>query len=857
MGHTKAIQQEQPTPSPAAVEPDPALSEGETIALPADHRSSPTDGIRRRAMVKLAVALAVAVAAPAVAAAWDFGTWPLAAVAIVDLLALAGVVWVLFLRAGTGFGIGRGAMLAQSFDFAPAGLIIVNRQDQLIYANASYRRLVGAPADGPVPTLAEAVGADRAARDCLAEMTRAVRPGRLLRKILPFQRTGGDHWFSVAAIGIADDDELTAFYVDDATQFRRAERALKIAEVRLAEFVDAGPFGYCQADAAGRVRYVNSTLAGWLGDDRDRLSDGGMVLGDLLIWRDADAAVAARVLATGAPRDGLAELKRRDGKGFAVRARQTVARGDDGRVQRIAVALSDGRREDEMAAALRKAEDGFRRFFDYAPVGVVTLDEASLVSHANLAFMAMTEVPGGGTGQVWQTLFDADDHDEIADLLRRAAMGTTGIPPVEVRLTGERERVAQLFATRLEDEAGGTQLLLHLIDTTEQKDLELKFAQSQKMQAVGQLAGGVAHDFNNLLTAMIGFCDLLLLRHPAGDPSFSDIMHVKQNANRAANLVRQLLAFSRQQTLRPKVLVVTDVLAELTSLLRRLIGENIELKIVHGTDLGPVKVDQGQFEQVIINLAVNARDSMTGGGALTISTGNITTRQATLLGHELMPSGEYVRIEVADTGCGIPKENIGNIYEPFFTTKEVGAGTGLGLSTVYGIIKQTGGNIFVQSEVGKGSTFQIYLPRHIETSSDARSEDAAGAPEALDLTGKGTILLVEDEAAVRMFAARALFNKGYTVLEAESGEAALEVMRAHDGRIELMISDVVMPNMDGPTLAQHARVERPDMKIIFISGYAEDAFRRNMDREAKEIDFLPKPFSLKQLAGKVKDVLAA
>ena len=737
-----------------------------------------------------------------------------------------------------------------------SSLLIVNRQDQLVYANASYRRLVEAPASGPVPTLAEVVGPDPAASTRLAQMIRAVRPGHLLRQVLPVHRDGGDRWISVAATGIVGDDELMALYVSDATDLHHTELAIQSAQVKLAEFVDAGPFGYCLADSGGRIEYVNSTLAGWLGDDPDRLSTGAVLLGDLLVWRDADAAQAARALSTGAPRDGMVELQRRDGTSFVVRVRQTTVRGDDGEVQRFAVAVEDGRREDEMAAALRKAEDGFRRYFDHAPVGVVTLDEAGLVSHANVAFTAMTEVPGGGVGEGWQPLFDADDRDEVADLLQRAARGAISIPPVEVRLTGPRERVAQLFATRLEDEAGSPQLLLHLIDTTEQKDLELKFAQSQKMQAVGQLAGGVAHDFNNLLTAMIGFCDLLLLRHPAGDPSFSDIMHVKQNANRAANLVRQLLAFSRQQTLRPKVLVVTDVLAELTNLLRRLIGENIELKIVHGTDLGPVKVDQGQFEQVIINLAVNARDSMIGGGSLTISTTNITTRQATLLGHDLMPSGEYVLIEVADTGCGIPKENIGNIYEPFFTTKEVGAGTGLGLSTVYGIIKQTGGNIFVESEVGKGSKFQIYLPRHMETASDTPAEDAAASRDALDLTGKGTILLVEDEAAVRMFAARALFNKGYTVLEAESGEAALEVMRAHDGRIELMISDVVMPNMDGPTLVQHARVERPDMKIIFISGYAEDAFRRNMDREAKEIDFLPKPFSLKQLAGKVKDVLA-
>src|SRR5471030_2534137 len=230
-------------------------------------------------------------------------------------------------------------------------------------------------------------------------------------------------------------------------------------------------------------------------------------------------------------------------------------------------------------------------------------------------------------------------------------------------------------------------LILHFIDTTEQKNLEIQFAQSQKMQAVGQLAGGVAHDFNNLLTAMIGFCDLLLLRFRPGDPSFADIMQIKQNANRAANLVRQLLAFSRQQTLQPRILNITDVLAELSHLLRRLIGENIELKMVHGRDLGLVKVDQGQLEQVIINLVVNGRDAMLSGGALTIRTSNVKNAFPLRRGHEVMPAGDYVLVEVTDSGIGIPKENLERIFKPFFSTKEIGSGTGLGLSTVYGIVR--------------------------------------------------------------------------------------------------------------------------------------------------------------------------
>ena len=289
-------------------------------------------------------------------------------------------------------------------------------------------------------------------------------------------------------------------------------------------------------------------------------------------------------------------------------------------------------------------------------------------------------------------------------------------------------------------------------------EIELQFAQAQKMQAVSQLAGGIAHNFNNLLTAIIGFCDLLLMRHQAGDHTFSDIMQIKQNVNRAANLVRQMLAFSSQQTLKPEVLSVTDILADLTNLLRRLIGETIEMKMIHGRDVTYIKADQGQFEQVIINLAVNARDAMKGGGTLTIRTSNVTQTESVRMGHDLLPPGDYVLIEVNDTGMGIPKEHVGKIFEPFCTTKEGGVGTGLGLSTIYGIVKQFGGYVFVDSEPGQGASFNIFLPQHAAAESQKVVTERAGESKmTVDLTGHGTILLVEDEDkdAVRMFGARA------------------------------------------------------------------------------------------------------
>jgi two-component system cell cycle sensor histidine kinase/response regulator CckA len=329
-------------------------------------------------------------------------------------------------------------------------------------------------------------------------------------------------------------------------------------------------------------------------------------------------------------------------------------------------------------------------------------------------------------------------------------------------------------------------------------------------------------------------------------------MQVKQNANRAASLVRQLLAFSRQQTLQPRVIDIGEVLGELSHLLNRLLGENVDLKLSHGRDLGPVKVDPGQLEQVIINLAVNARDAMPGGGTLRIQTGNVELEESIGRDAEVIPPGSYVQIEVTDTGAGIPPEILGRIYEPFFSTKDVGSGTGLGLSTVYGIVKQTGGFILVDSTVGVGTSFRIYLPRHhgeVPAAPTPAEEPAVG-----DLTGAGIILLVEDEAPVRMFTARALRNKGYTVIEARSGDMALELIAEAKETIDLVITDVMMPRMDGPTLVGHIRRKLPTIKVIFISGYAEDTFGKRLG-SGEGLHFLPKPYSLKDLAAAVKEIM--
>ena len=494
------------------------------------------------------------------------------------------------------------------------------------------------------------------------------------------------------------------------------------------------------------------------------------------------------------------------------------------------------------------------QLFEELPVGVVRLDPDGAISAYNRAFADMVE-GGSLKGRDFLGLVNAEERPLVAASLD-SAEPMRAQRPVEAPLADKR-RIMSIHVGGLPGMADpqGRERLLHIVDVTAFKELESQIAQSRKMQAVGQLAGGIAHDFNNLLTAMIGFCDLLLQRHRAGDHSFADIMQIKQNANRAASLVRQLLAFSRQQTLRPKILDVTDTLAELSHLLRRLIGRGVVLKMIHGRDLGLVCVDQSQFEQVIINLAVNARDAMEQGGTLTIQTRNITVSRPVNFSLETMPPGDYVMIEVIDSGSGIPEEVLARIFEPFFTTKPVGMGTGLGLSTVYGIVRQTGGFVGVDSKVGDGTTFTIYLPRFAGQRSDEPATEEADSSSA-ETPGSGTILLVEDEDPVRLFTARALRNKGYRVVEAKSGEAALQLLQEFADAVDLMITDAVMPGLDGPALVKLVREQRPGTRFICISGHTDDALRERIN-QAGDISFLPKPFSLKQLVLRVKEVMSS
>ena len=403
-------------------------------------------------------------------------------------------------------------------------------------------------------------------------------------------------------------------------------------------------------------------------------------------------------------------------------------------------------------------------------------------------------------------------------------------------------------------EKGEDLLIAVLTDATELKTLEAQFVQSQKMQAIGQLAGGVAHDFNNLLTAISGHCDLLLLRHDQGDQDYGDLVQINQNANRAAALVTQLLAFSRKQTLMPEVLDLRETLSDLTHLLNRLVGEKVTLTLSHDPVLRAIRADKRQLEQVLLNLVVNARDAMPQGGDIRIDTEILLQREPLERDRATVPPGEYVTVRVSDNGTGIAPDKLSKIFEPFYTTKRTGEGTGLGLSTAYGIVKQSGGFIFVDSTLGDGTTFTLYLPAY-----DAVTQGAEAEPPPVKAKpagrGDGVVLLVEDEAPVRAFASRALRLRGYTVLEAESAEDALRTLDDPDLKVDIFVTDVVMPGMDGPTWVRKALETRPDVRVVFVSGYAEDAFG-DYGHPVPNSVFLPKPFSLSQLTDTVHQQLA-
>ena len=825
----------------------------------------------------LLLSLFLAIAAIALALMTQDSAEPL----VLIILAFLAVVGVFALFAGAvgilhfGDRVNSNDLTKSYADYLSEGLMITSPDGEIHYANEAYFHLLDADPSAKAPSIEQAFVGTASVSDNVFRLSRAALRGEpwveefcvpaSLAAVTQGTTKNPNRWFRISVNRLPEDipnspaGAQTVWRVAEITNERlhQEETFNKLQEA--IEVLDHAPAGFFSADETGALTYMNVTLSQWLGLDLADISSGKLSISDIVPGDSADLLLRSTSYIGNIPQDLEIDLISSNGKTIPVRLlHQAVGgAGQSTQIRSLVLNRSQGSESEEN---VRAAEVRFARFFHSAPIAIATVDEHGRIGSTNGAFARMFN---SGTGlQVVQgiSIFDLvgqDDREELALNLANANEGQIVKTPVEITLGVDGERNGKLYVSPIDRASDDKEAaILYAIDTTEQKALEVQIGQSQKMQAVGQLAGGIAHDFNNVLTAIIGFSDLLLGNHRPTDPAFKDIMNIKQNANRAASLVRQLLAFSRQQTLRPEVLSMTDVISDLSILLSRLLGEKVKLKVNHGRDLWFVQADQTQFQQVIVNLCVNARDAMPEGGLLTVNTSNLSEREIRNINNSHIVPGEYVLLEVKDTGTGMTEEVMEKIFDPFFSTKEVGKGTGLGLSTVYGIVKQTGGYIFPESEVGKGTIFRIYLPRHaVDVEEEVAVEKVEKREKPKDLTGSGSVLLVEDEEAVRSFAARALVARGYNVLEAGSGVEALEVMNENNGHVDLVVSDVVMPEMDGPTLLTELRKTNPDLKIIFISGYAEEAFNKNLD-EGEQFAFLPKPFSLKQLAAKVKDALA-
>src|SRR6478735_3709112 len=714
---------------------------------------------------------------------------------VLALLAMVGLFNLFAFAAGIIRFTDRAAddpVMGRIADHAYDGLAVTDPKGHVVYSNAAYLALTGAATAQDVRPIERVFIGNPDVSEAVFRLLKAAREGKRQQEEVRIAGQDGAHgrWLRMRVRPLGQnrrEAKYAVWSVADITRDRERQEDVFQELQHAIEYLDHAPCGFFSVNPAGDMVYVNATLANWLDYDLAEIGSGGLKLTDIV------SGDGAALLTSIAPIPGEVktevfdiDLRMRGGRTVPVRLYHKLAFGADG-APGASRTLVISRARDERSDPQRAAEVRFMRFFDHTPMAIATVDRSGTVVRANARFAKLAQgldPDGAASKSIFRTVNARDRHLLIA-AINQAAEGQGDIPPVEAMLEGARERWGQFFVTAVEEDERETEAaIVYMLETTERRALENQINQSQKMEMVGQLAGGIAHDFNNVLSAIMMANDFLLNAHKPTDPSFQDIMQIKQNATRAATLVRQLLAFSRRQTLRPQVLDLGDALSDLTMLLRRLIGEKVKLDLVHGRDLWPVKVDVSQFEQVIVNLAVNARDAMPNGGKLTVRTANVSTQDAERLSYKGMPAADYVRIEVADSGTGIPSDIVDKIFEPFFSTKEVGKGTGLGLSTVYGIVKQTGGFVYVDSVPGEGTSFRIFLPRHrpeLDAQPEAQavggaSKDAAIAPPKPrpDLTGQGTILLVADDDGLRSLNARGLRSRGYSVIEAANGIEAME-----------------------------------------------------------------------------------
>lgn len=779
--------------------------------------------------------------------------------------------------------------LARAFlNSHPDGTLITDDKGRIVYANAAYGALTGARKATEVQTLETLLSRHRESNEALYRLVNGLREGRegreefrLLRAVGPGSSAGA-HWYRLKARQLKPEEgggkPLQIWQITDITAEREdQERFFKELQNAI-DYLDHAPSGFFSAGRKGEIFYLNATLAEWLGLDLTKFMPGSMNIGDLVAGEGL--ALIQSVQAEPGLKKTVTldlDLRKSNGQSLPVQIIHRVTSMRDGAPGESRTIVLTRDKDGENGQSASAAAMRFTRFFNNTPMAIASVDGNGKILRTNAPFLKLfsniVSRDDLERGALLETIVQDSDRPQLAAALAAAKDRQGDIPPIDSRTPTDDARFFRFYVNAVidqSDEAPEEAAIVYAVEVTEQKALEAQMAQTQKMNAVGTLAGGIAHDFNNVLTAILLSSDHLLLQARPADASFADLIEIKRNANRAAVLVRQLLAFSRKQTMRPTVLNLTDVVGDLRMLVDRLIsGTNVKLDVEYGRDLWPVKTDLSQFEQVLINLCVNARDAMPDGGTLTLRTRNLPAAEVAAFNYSYMPHEDMVLVEVTDTGTGIAPEIMDKIFEPFFTTKDVGKGTGLGLAMVYGIVKQSGGYIQPESEVGKGTTFRIFLPRHIvepAVAAEAEAADqavAAGGAQVVelvqpqqpeDLTGSAVILLVEDEEAVRRGGKRMLETRGYTVHEAGSGVEALEIMEELEGKVDIVVSDVVMPEMDGPSLLRELRKNYPDLKFIFVSGYAEDAFARNLPPEAK-FGFLPKPFSLKQLAVVVKETL--
>jgi two-component system cell cycle sensor histidine kinase/response regulator CckA len=810
---------------------------------------------------------------------------------VLGVLAMAGIFFVVsaliglveFMPQATGSDD-----LARSFlDSHPDGTVVTDRKGRIVYANTAYGALTGAQGNAEVQTLETLLSRNRDATESVYRLTNGLHEGKEgaeeFRVQKPLNASGangsGAQWYRLKARILPNRENakqpLYIWQISNITSERDdQERFFKELQNAI-DYLDHAPAGFFSAGRKGEIVYLNATLAEWLGIDLAKFQPGSLSIADVVAGEGLSLIQSVQAEPGQKRTETLdLDLRKTNGQSLPVRMVHRVSSmrdGAPGESRTIVLAREEGGDSDQSASI---ASMRFTRFFNNTPMAIASVDGNGRILRTNAPFLKLfsgvVSRDDIDRGAKLETIVHDTDRLRLQSALDAAKDRQGDIPPLDSLHPADDGRHFRFYVNAVidqSDEAPEEAAIVYAVEITEQRALETQMAQTQKMNAVGTLAGGIAHDFNNVLTAILLSSDHLLLSARPADASFADLMEIKRNANRAAVLVRQLLAFSRKQTMRPTVLNMTDVIGDLRMLVDRMTGTNVKIDVAYGRDLWPVKTDLGQFEQVLINLAVNARDAMPDGGTITFRTRNVEAEEAAARNLRDLPPGDYVEIEVADQGTGIPPEIIDKIFEPFFTTKEVGKGTGLGLSMVYGIVKQTGGYIYLDSEVGKGTTFRILMPRHIEDvvpADVAAVADTAQQPvaqivekEPRDLTGgSAVVLLVEDEEAVRRGGKRMLETRGYTVHEAGSGVEALEIMDELNGAVDIVVSDVVMPEMDGPSLLRELRKTYPDMKFIFVSGYAEDAFARNLPADAK-FGFLPKPFSLKQLAEAVREMLDA